>query len=500
MTEESIMLHGFLRTLDARQIEQLHQATLRILETTGLQIQGEFLLRALADAGCRVDFDARRAWFPPDLVERQVAAQRGRYRMVRSSLSYPFVREQPAGRIAAPEQCVVDYGFATPWIFDYPERRYRKPTIQDQIDMIKLGDALECVAAVNAPLICGDFDPRIETIETARLLLHNTSKPGWVGTNSGREVKYLAELAALVTGGDEQRMRTAPPIFVAAYCTTSPLKLDPRSCDVLEQALKFGFPVNFAPMPILGATSPMTPAGSVVVAAAEILGCMTATTLIDPEVYYFSTSIAAEMDMRTTAICFATPAAILTDVALHELMRDQYGLVHNIEPAYVEAKTPGVQAAMLKIYRQMALGSTVSLPLAIGALDSAAVFSPTQAMIDLEMNQALHKFHQGIEVNEETLCLDLIEELEFGVQQSYLETEHTARHFRHIGWNPELFDRSYCDHTAPVSLGDEKMLDQAEQKWRQYVAAHEPPQRDAHFLRELDRIVAAAKQELLATD
>ena len=179
------------------------------------------------------------------------------------------------------------------------------------------------------------------------MLLH-TKKPGWVGTSSGREVKYLAEMAALVTGGDAERLRNEPPLFTSAYCTTSPLKLDTRSCDVLEAALEYGFPINFCPMPILGATTPMTPAGSVVVAAAEILGCMTAATLVAPEAHYFSTSIAAEMDMRTTQVCYATPAAILTDVALHELFRVKYGLVHNVEPGYVEAKTPGIQATMMK--------------------------------------------------------------------------------------------------------------------------------------------------------
>ena len=105
-------------------------------------------------------------------------------------------------------------------------------------------------------------------------------------------MKYLAEMATLVTGGDAERLRNEPPLLRAAYCTTSPLKLDTRSCDVLEAALEYGFPVNFCPMPILGATTPMTPAGSVVVAAAEILGCMTAATLLAPEAHYFSTSIA----------------------------------------------------------------------------------------------------------------------------------------------------------------------------------------------------------------
>ena len=48
-------------------METLHRGALRVLEGTGLQIQGEFLLRVAAEAGCQVDFAARRAWFRPDL-------------------------------------------------------------------------------------------------------------------------------------------------------------------------------------------------------------------------------------------------------------------------------------------------------------------------------------------------------------------------------------------------------------------------------------------------
>jgi trimethylamine--corrinoid protein Co-methyltransferase len=398
-----------------------------------------------------------------------------------------------------PEEFIVDFGYGAPWLYDYPQGRFRKPTVQDQVDMIRLGEALPSVKAVNAPLICSEFDPRMETIESSRLLLLNSRKPGWVGTSAAQEVKYLAELAALAAGGDRDILRTGPPIFVAAYCTTSPLKLDTRSCGVLEEALKYGFPVNFAPMPILGATAPMTPAGAAIVAAAEILGCMTATSLIDPDVYYFSTSITGEMDMKTTQVCYGTPAAILTDIALHQLFRRRYGLVHNVEPGYVEAKVPGLQAAFLKTYRQMAFGSTVSLPLPIGALDNAAAFSPTQAMIDLEMNEAIYKFARGIEINDETCAVDLINGLLFCERGTYLESEHTLAHFRDIGWNPRLFDRRYFDHTRPAPCGDEKILQQADQMWRQLAANQPVPAVDAAMKRELDRIVTAAKMELLAS-
>ena len=492
------MIQGLLKVIDREQMERIHAGILHVLEKTGLQIKGAFLLRALADAGCRVDFAGDRAWFKPELVERQIAAQRDRYKMVRSSLWYPFCQRLPDDDVAVPDEFAVDYGHATPWLLDYPQARYRKPTARDQIEMIRLGNALECVKAVNAPLVCSEFDPRIETIESARLLLLHTSKPGWVGTSSAKEVKYLAELAALAVDNDQHLLRTQPPIFVAAYCTTSPLKLDRRSCEVLEEALKYKFPVNFAPMPILGATTPITPAGSVVVAAAEILGSITATTLIDPDVYYYSTSIAGEMDMKTTQVCYCTPAAILTDAALHQLFRYKYGIVHNVEPAYVEAAVPGMQAALMKVYRQMALGSTASLSLPIGLLDNGAVFSPTQAMIDLEVNEAVYKLAQGVEVDEDTLCLDLINELTFCRHGTYLETDHTLRHFRRVGWNPSLFDRRYHDHAQPAVFGDGDILERADRAWRELVASQEPVEVEPSMVKELDRIVQAAREELLA--
>ena len=498
------MLKGLLRVIDDRQMQQVHLAALEVLQKTGMTIRGRFLLEALADAGCRVDFESERAWFTPDLVEKQIIAQRNRYRMIRSSLWYPFCREMPEDDAAWPDEFAVDYGFGTPAIYDYPEGKYRAPTSKDQVEMIRLGDALEAVKAVCAPFICGDVDTRIEVIESCRMLLLHTDKPGWVGTSNSREVKYIAEFAALALehyteSEREQIFRTAPPIFVHAYCTTSPLKLDTHPCTVLEEALKYGFPVNFAPMPILGGTTPMTPAGSLVIATAELLGCITAASLVDPEVFYYGTVITGEMDMRTTQICYATPAAILTDAALHQLFRFKYGMVLNVEPAYLEAKCPGMQAAFMKTFRQMALASMVSSSLPIGLLDNGSVFSPVQAMIDLDMNRALYQLGHGFEINNETLCVDLINEMKFCNREAYLQTEHTLKHFRNVIWDSSLFDRTYRrEENITPGDADERILKEADRRWRKIVKSHRSPERDPQFRAELDRIVDAAKEELLS--
>ncbi len=492
------MLKEKLRVIGRSEMQRLHETVMNVLEKTGLQIRGPKLLQGLADAGCKVDFQNQRAWFKPGLVEKQIAGQRDRYKMVRSSLWYPFCREMPKEDAAWPDEFCVDFGFGAPWIYEYPTGEYRRPAMQDQIRMIKLGNALDAVKAVNAPFVCGDVDPRVETIESSRLLLLHTRKPGWVGTSNGAEVKYLAEFAALAADHNEETLRTAPPIIVNAYCTTSPLKIDTRSCEVLIEALKYKFPVNMASMPILGGTTPVTPAGSVVVAAAEILGGITAASILAPDVFYYGTSIAGEMDMRTTQICYATPASILTDAALYEMFRDHYGLVLNVEPAYVDAKCPGLQAAFMKMYRQMAFASTASCSLPVGLLDNGAVFSPTQTMLDLDAAKAIYMFGRGMEVNEETMCLDLIHQLEFCQNGSYLDTDHTLSHFRSELWGPKYFDRSYRkDGNLTPAEHDARLLDKADQDWRDLVASQPDLEFSAQWKEELDRIVDAARKDLL---
>lgn len=493
------MLKGLLRVADAEQIERLHRAALEVLETTGLRIRGRFLLEALADAGCRVDMEACRAWLNPDVVERQIAAQRGRYRMVRSSLWYPFCKELPADDVAIPDAFACDFGFGAPALYDYPSRSFRSPTAEDQVAMIHLGNGLDCVKAVCAPFICGDRDSRMEILESARLLIRNTRKPGWVGTSSPKEVPYLAELASLVADGDETTLRTQPPIFVNAYCTTSPLKIDARSCDVLERALPYGFPVNFAPMPILGGTAPVTPAGAAVVAGAEILGAITAASLVAPDVFYYATVLAAEMDMKTTQVCFATPASILAESLVHQWFRGRYGIVCNVEPAYVEAKVPGIQAAFLKTYLQMGLGSMASHSFPLGLLDNGAVFSPTQAMLDLEANRAMYGLARGCRLDDEALCVDLINALEFCDRTAYLETDHTLQHFRDTLWDPRFFDRTYrrTDRLDPMEE-DARLLDEADAAWREIVEAQEPIELDPKLSAEVDRIVEAARADIMA--
>ena len=147
------MLKGILKVLDEKDMELLHGKILEILEKTGMKISSRLLLEALANAGCKVDFKTEHVWFKPEIVEKQIGLQEDRYKMVRSSLTDPFCERLPKDDVALPDEFRVDYGFNVVWMYDYPSGKYRVPTAKDQIDMIKLGNAIEEVKVVNIPFV-----------------------------------------------------------------------------------------------------------------------------------------------------------------------------------------------------------------------------------------------------------------------------------------------------------------------------------------------------------
>jgi len=53
-----------------------------------------------------------------------------------------------------------------------------------------------------------------------------------------------------------------------------------------------------------------------------------------------------------------------------------------------------------------------------------------EEMLDAEMSKALQRFWGSFEVSEDTMALELIEQVIAGEETGFLETEHTLSHFR----------------------------------------------------------------------
>jgi trimethylamine--corrinoid protein Co-methyltransferase len=103
-------------------------------------------------------------------------------------------------------------------------------------------------------------------------------------------------------------------------------------------------------------------------------------------------------------------------------------------------------------------------------------------VLDDELCGAALRVARGIEVNDETLALDLIRKVNF--KGHYLAEPHTVQLFRQEHYIPNLLPREPYD--AWVKAGSHSALDTARARARRILAEHQPRRVDPGIEKELD--------------
>jgi len=457
--------------LGPRDMTAIHQATLDVLEEPGMRILSPALLDALASQGAKVDRAAQVVRFPARLVEdclqelRREAADGKDMKVINGVVS-----SRSAGGLQA------KFGGACIGYFDYEAGCVREPTYEDMVAMLRLGEALPEVGLVGNPvMIARDadgraIDPRMRTVQGAALVAQHTSKPGSTEVWGSRDLDFLVRIGYVVRGGLDAYK--ADPAFITAKETIAPLVLPDTSAEVFIALADRGLPCTIIPMPMGGASSPVTAAGNIVVGNAEILGTMVAIRAYRPGTPVSCGVISGILDMATGTASFAAPEAILQDVGFSQLWTEHYGLGCAIGTGYIDAKLPGVQAGVEKEMKIIAATRQGHANHPVGILEGGKTFCPEQAMVDLEIARYVHAGlpAHGIEVDRDTLGVDVIRQV--GIGGSFLDHAHTLENFRRRTWFPELMDRRASQ--GPAQDRETEMLAAAHRQWTQTLANHAP--------------------------
>ncbi len=474
------MVEGYLKVCSDEDLNKIHDAVLRILEKVGLKVPSNLLLDFLQDYGAKVDRKKMRVRFPPQIVEKTIQLSQRQ----RRGMEDPLITRKMQAKFAQ------DFGYETFFLYDWEKKERRPATLKEVVELIHLGDVLPEVTSVGLPVLNSETDQKVEAIEACELLYLHTRKHRGSGIRTPEQVKYMIEIDKILGYGPENTH------FVqVGRCMISPLNFSLDAARIFEELIKYGYTHRFwvATMPISGATSPVTMAGNIALAAAEILGGWSIAKAINPEAKVGATVISGVMDMKTGKASFAAPEATIQDAGVCQLFKRLYKVEIGYDPGgYIDAKVPGIQAAYERTFKHMALGTTVGVALTIGALDGASTFSPEQAILDLEFNKGLWKFFEGLEVTDETIALEEIEKVGMGERKTFLECEHTLKHYQEVLWEPELLDR------GPWEKGkEEKLLQKAHEKWREMLKNYSPPQVDREKAKAIHEVVERARKELL---
>ncbi|HOX39964.1 MAG TPA: trimethylamine methyltransferase family protein [Candidatus Brocadiia bacterium] len=458
-------------------VGQIAEALAVILERIGIMCQNREMLEALERWGARVDHSAQIASFPPKLTAR--FAEELRWEFARSSAD-------DAPRFGGTEPPGVGTQVAQ-FFHDYPTGERRRGNKRDFVYMAKLGDMLHRDDGIGHSLLLTDVPPIVEPLEAAMLLAEYAHRPGPAFAWNVRQVDYLIEMGEILGIKDW--------FSLGAICFAHPLRFDRDVADRLAMMARLGHNIGLTSMAVSGATAPVTVAGYVAMAAAEIVATWIVGRALNPKVGLGGSMWAGTLDMRTGSVSYSNPDSMYRVFAVVEFLRRWTGITISASCGeYCDCRAPGMYAALEKAYKSMTIAAfTGSHPgVGQGMFDNGKTICPAQLILERELVESLGFLGGAVEVTPETLALDTMLEIGFGTKRYYLDSDHTFGHFRDALWCPQIIDRSGWKGAESER---ETML-KCQAKADALVAGHEMPKVDPGKLAAMRKVVERAAREL----
>jgi len=475
---------------DRKDLSKLNSAVFSLLEKKGIRILHDGLLNILKQRGFQTNTDEKTVKFRTEEIENIIQIQKN---------------SEPASEQQNDYYSTQLNALVAPFYYDFENKTKRYATREDLITMIKFSDARG--DSVSLPLTVQDIDPIIEPIESLSLLIRYAHKPAVAYDHyakstahittfamSARQVRYLAKMNEVLYG---KAIAPRGPDFMIA-----PFTMGNDFAEYLLELKNYTVPFNcIGTQSISGVSAPLSIAGGVVTSACEILGAWIIINALNSYANLVGAVCNGILDPRYGIVSFNAPEAIMQNIGVVELFDKLYGgHVYNAAGNdYIDAKVPGFKAVYERIYRAFAHASFTGRDFYLGgsgALDGGNIFSPLQFLIEEDIGAGVWKFTRGIQVDDESLDLEAINDIAFS-DSSYLETNHSLMNCRTAFWLPDLLERNlWVD--LETELGEEdRLLDRANEKFKDTVKKYESPDHDPGMIREIDRIVAAARKELL---
>jgi trimethylamine--corrinoid protein Co-methyltransferase len=412
-----------LKVLSSEEIDAIHKSTLDVLEHTGLRIEHKKALQIFEENGCKVDYDTMRVRIPSAVTEDCIR---------KCPTSFRIKARDPENDMIIGGNSLHVTTFPGMQTVDLETWEPRDPTRSEFYDAVKVLDALENIHYMGNYIPWFGFEgvPPVMCIpEGFAARARNSSKVLKCGYSNDSEI-FTIKIAQAV--GSETMI---------SCMASAPLTLYTEAIESLMRGIEAGFPVITISGGVMGGSVPATIAGSTVVNNAEVLGPAVLAQLIRPGSRVMVENLTLAQNMRS-----GIPAFGAIEISLHNAVFCQYfkslGIPTQIaSTGPVSAKTPdfqcGYEKALLAIIAALSGAHIIYL---CGSLFGELTFHPIQAVLDNDLSGIVGRFIRGVEINQDTIALDLINEIG-PIPGFYLDKQHTRDWWKKEHFVPRVADR-----------------------------------------------------------
>ena len=425
-----------LKILEKADLEAIHGATMEVLGKTGVLVDNEEALMLLKDNGHDVDLKTKAVRMPESVVAEAVKSCRKNWRWEARASRHSFDMVDGRTKFGPGAQCLL--------YMDPETGEVRDAKLRDGIAICRLLDALDTSSMGYIPVYPHDVTPDAMSIVMWMAGLVNSSKVTCGSSGDKGEFELMLRITELFFGEREALWKKNP--FPGYIDPISPLGHDRYMTETILRHAEVGSPVFSMVMALAGGTAPASLAGLLVQQNAEILStvaiakCVTKT----PKIVYGSVS--CPLDMRSGIAATGTPEFSLIGASSVQMAK-YYGLPSDVG-VQSDSKTVDAQTAYEKTQAALTvvLAGADFAELFMGSTETFTCFSPVQLMIDDAIASNVTRIAQGIEVNEDTLSVEVIAKT--GPLGNYLKHKKTLGQFRREHSRPRLADRSTRQHWA----------------------------------------------------
>ncbi len=466
-------------------METIHSASLDILEDCGTIVHHREAREMLMDAGAFSKED-HRICIPTGLVEW--AVQRAPTRVT--------VYDRDGSPAMFLENANVYYGTGSdvPQLLDSFTGQLRDFAYKDVEDAVRLVDALPYIDFTMSNGLAPDIATSTQYQYKYAAMIRNTVKPQVITAENSAVLNDIVYMAAAVVGGRKELTRK--PLFVLYNEPTSPLVHSFEALDKLLFMAENRLPTNYAPGMMAGGTGPVTMAGAITLANAEILAGLVIHQLKRPGAPFIFGAGMSPMDMQSMQPTYSAPEAMMTQAGLCQIGRHLYRLPTWGFGGCSASKIADEQAVNeAATYIMMAGWAGTNLVHDVGYLEFGLTYSFDLLMICDEIIGQVRKMMEGIKIDTDTLAVEAVKRV--GPGGHFLSDSHTFDHFKN-NWQPRLTDRK----TREVweQEGQKSMGQKAKEQLEDLLKNHYPPPLTSHVDGEIDDILKSAEKRSQADD
>jgi trimethylamine--corrinoid protein Co-methyltransferase len=336
----------------------------------------------------------------------------------------------------------------------------------------RLGDALPGFDVVSTIGVLRDLPPAVADLTATLEMAANTVKPLVLLVSEAAAFAPALDLLETLCGD-----LAARPFVIPYVNPVSPLVINAETSDKMSEAIARRLPVIYSNYGMSGATTPITPAGTLAVLNAELLAGLVLAQLQREGTPVILGSLPAGFDMAS-AVSYYGPDTMLLNLACGEMMA-HYRLPHcgtSGSGAGWGADLPAADLFWMN-HLTSCLGPVGLAPFVGGNFDSLA-FSPAAAVYADHVIRQTRRFASGFALDDE--ALGLTEIAEAGPGGNYLTADLTLRHFRKTAFNSPVFPRMSLE--AWQAAGHPRAEDVLRRHTVALMASHPAPPDQAELL------------------